>query len=109
MAPLNPKQRQYLKGLAHSLKPIFQIGKESVTEGLLRSIESAFNSRGLLKVKVLDAAPESADERAKTICDSLEGIEIVELIGKTKVLYRGHPENPEIRLPGKGSASRDAV
>ena len=50
MATLNPKQRQYLKGLAHSLKPIFQIGKEGITDGLLRSIEDSFNSRELLKV-----------------------------------------------------------
>ncbi len=109
MSTLNPKQRQYLKGLAHSLKPIFQIGKEGVTDGLLRSIENSFNSRELLKVKVFDAAPESADESAEMISGRLEGVEIAQVIGKTIVLYRAHPEKPEIKLPGKGSAGENAV
>lgn len=101
MAKLNPKQRQYLKGLAHSLKPLFQIGKEGVTDAVLRSIESSFNSRELLKIKVLDAAPEGAEEAGERIAGRLEGVEIVQLIGKTIVLYRAHPERPEISLPGK--------
>ena len=109
MATLNPKQRQYLKGLAHSLKPIFQIGKDGVTGGLLRSIESSFNSRELLKVKALDAAPESADESAEIIATSLEGVEVVQVIGKTIVLYRPHPEKPEIKQPGEGTGGRAAV
>ena len=109
MATLNPKQRQYLKGLAHSLKPLFQVGKEGVTEALLHSIESAFSSRELLKVKVLDAAPEGADESGERVVSSLEDVELVQVIGKTIVLYRRHPENPRIKLPGKGPVAKGAV
>src|ERR1051325_515338 len=98
MATLNPKQRQYLKGLAHALKPILQIGKGGVTETALRSIESAFNSRELMKVKVLDVAPESAEETGEKIAAGL-GVTLVQVIGKTVVLYREHPEKPSIKLP----------
>lgn len=109
MATLNPRQRQYLKGLAHSLKPIFQIGKEGVTETLLYSIKNAFNSRELLKIKVLDAAPQKADESGEAIASNIEGVEKVQVIGKTIVLYRRHPEKPKIKLPDKENITEKAV
>jgi RNA-binding protein len=109
MATLNPKQRQYLKGLAHSLKPLFQIGKEGVTDSALRSIERSFNNRELLKVKVLDTAPEGVDESGEILASSLEGVKVVQVIGKTIVLYRRHPEKPGIKLPGKQPAGDEAV
>ncbi len=103
MAHLNPKQRQFLKGLAHSLKPLFQVGKEGVTETVLRSIQSAFNSRELLKVKVLDAAPESAEASGEKIATRLDRVEVVQVIGKTIVLYRPHTDKPRIKLPDSRS------
>ena len=104
MTTLNPKQRQYLKGLAHSLKPLFQIGKEGVTDAVLRYIESSFNSRELLKVKVLDAAPEDATESGEAMARGIDGAKLVQVIGKTVVLYRRHPDKPRIKLPGNASA-----
>lgn len=103
MTKLNPKQRQYLKGLAHSLKPILQIGRAGVTDTVLRSVENLFNNRELLKIKVPDSAPEDADDSAEKITGSLKGVELVQVIGKTIVLYRPHPEKPEIKLPGKAA------
>ena len=102
-----PKQRQYLKGLAHALKPLLQIGKEGVTDAALRSIAHALGRRELLKVKVLDAAPESAEESGARIARALEKVEVVQVIGKTVVLYRPHPEKPEIQLPERGPAARE--
>jgi RNA-binding protein len=109
MMNLNPKQRQYLKGLAHSLKPILQIGKAGVTDTALRSIENLFNNRELLKIKVSDTAPENADESGERIASSLENVGLVQVIGKTIVLYRPHPEKPAIKLPEKVSVSNEAV
>ena len=109
MAALNPKQRQYLKGLAHALKPILHIGKDGLTEATLCTIESAFNNRELIKVKILDQAPESADDSGETIASRLKDVELVQVIGKTVVLYRRHPEKPKIELPGKGNEGSDAV
>ena len=99
MTALNPKQRQYLKGLAHSLKPILQIGKAGITDTMLSSIENLFNSRELLKVKVSDSAPEDADTSAEEIVGRLRDVRLVQVIGKTIVLYRPHPDKPEIKLP----------
>ena len=48
---------------------------------------------------VLDCAPEDVDEAADAVRDALVGVHVVQTIGKTMVLYRPFPEEPEIELP----------
>ncbi len=97
--PLTSKQRAYLKSLAHPLKPILQIGREGVTDAVARTVTDAFNTRELLKVKVLEAAPAPARETAEDLAARIDGAELVQVIGRTAILYRRHPEKPEIQLP----------
>jgi RNA-binding protein len=97
---LTSKQRAHLRKLAHHLKPVVLVGSEGVTAALARSILDAFNTRELLKLKVQEAAPESARRTADRIAESLDGVHPVQVIGRTVVLYRPFPEDPEIRLPG---------
>jgi RNA-binding protein len=96
---LTSKQRAHLRSLAHHLKPILQVGNEGVSDAFIRSLEEAFSTRELLKVKVLDTAPEGAHETGDAIAARLSGAHIAQTIGRTLVLYRRHPEKPEIRLP----------
>lgn len=99
MSPLTSKQRAHLRSLAHSLKPVLQIGAEGVTDAVLRSVQEAFNTRELLKVKVLENAPEGARETADAIVAALDGVDVPQTIGRTVVLYRPFPDEPEIVLP----------
>lgn len=99
MATLSAKQRMKLKGLAHSLKPLLFIGKEGVTESAVRAVEAAFNTREILKVKVQDGAPESAGESGEILASRVSGAHLVQVIGRTVVLYRPHPDAPKIELP----------
>jgi RNA-binding protein len=99
MERLNARQRAHLRALAHPLKPILHIGKEGVTEAAVRTIERAFNTRELLKLKVLEAAPEEARETGDVIAGRIAGAHAVQVIGRTVVLYRRHPEKPVIELP----------
>lgn len=96
---LNSKQRSFLRSLAHHLKPVHQIGREGVTETGAEAVRSAFNQRELLKVKVLESAPQSAAEAAAELVALVPGAEHVQTIGRTVVLYRRHPEKPELELP----------
>ncbi len=96
---LTPKQRAYLKSLAHPLKPILQIGKEGATDAVVGTIDGAFRTRELLKVKILEAAPESAREIAASLAARVNRVELVQVIGRTIVFYRRHPTNREITLP----------
>jgi RNA-binding protein len=99
MASLTSKQRAHLRSLAQRLKALLHVGKEGVTDTLVRSTMDAFNTRELLKVKVLESAPDDAPETAQHLLKRLEDVELVQVIGRTIVLYRTHPEKPEIRLP----------
>jgi RNA-binding protein len=100
MRPLTSKQRAFLRSLAHHLKPVVHVGNEGVTPALLGSIEDAFNTRELLKVKVLENAPEDPRVTGDEIATGLAGTHIAQTIGRTIVLYRPFPEDPEIKLPG---------
>jgi RNA-binding protein len=62
-------------------------------------VDEAFNTRELLKVKVLDTAPLEQKAAATAVAQGLDGVQVVQVIGKTLVLYRPHPEEPEIQLP----------
>jgi RNA-binding protein len=97
---LLPKQRAHLRSLAHHLKPIMQIGKEGITDASIRSLDDAFRSRELLKVKVQEMAPFTARDAGAELAERLDGVHHVQTIGRTVVLYRRHPEKPEIELPG---------
>lgn len=96
---LTPKQRAHLRSLAHHLKPVLHVGKEGLTDASFRALEDAFAHRELLKVKVQEAAPLTAREAGELFAERVPGAQHVQTIGRTVVLFRPHPESPEILLP----------
>jgi RNA-binding protein len=99
MMDLKPRQRALLRSIAQAVKPILQIGKDGVTEKLADSVEAALNNRELLKVRVLETAPGSAQEMGEQLVSGIRDAHLVQVIGRVIVVYRRHPEKPEIRLP----------
>jgi RNA-binding protein len=96
---LSTKQKQHLKGLAHSLKPVVLMGANGLTEAVLAEIEIALNHHELIKVKV---ATEDRETK-QLIIDAIvreSGAEKVQTIGKVLVLYR-QSEQKKIELPRK--------
>lgn len=94
---LNNKQKQHLKGLAHSLKPVVMLGNNGLTEGVLAEIEQALEHHELIKVKI--AAEER--ETKSLIADAIireSGASKVQVIGNILVLYRPAQER-KITLP----------
>jgi RNA-binding protein len=78
---------------------VVHVGKDGVTKATLDAVGEALNTRELLKVKVLDAAPLSPQEAAAAAAEAMEGVQVVQVIGRTVVLYRTHPDQPKIVLP----------
>lgn len=99
MTTLTAKQRAHLRSLAHRLRPVLHVGKEGVTQTSVGAVEAAFNTRELLKVKVLEGAPQGARESGGALAAGIPGAHLVQVIGRTVVLYRPHPERPQIKLP----------
>lgn len=94
---LSNKQKQYLKGLAHPLKPVVLLGANGLTEGVVAEIDGALEHHELIKVKI----PEDDREMRRAVQDAIAretNAEVVQSIGKTLVLYRAAQE-PTIRLP----------
>lgn len=97
---LTSKQRAHLRSLAHTLKPVLQIGTDGVTDAVVRSVEQALSTRELLKIKVLETAPVGAGAAAGALADRVGGAYVPQVIGRTIVLYRPFQDEPEIDLPG---------
>ncbi len=96
---LTSKQRAFLRSQAHALKPVVHIGSAGVTDAALTSLREAFNTREVLKVRVQEAAPESAYDTADALASAVEGAEVAQTIGRVAVLYRPFPDGPELKLP----------
>ena len=94
---LSNKQKQFLKGLAHSLKPVVQLGGNGLTEGVVAEIDNALNHHELIKVKV----PTDDKEEKTLIIDAIvretEAVK-VQVIGHVVVLFRPTEER-KIQLP----------
>ena len=87
MRTLSNKQLNYLKKLAHHEKPIFQMGKDGLSEQFVAQVDQALNKRELIKFKILQNSLEEIEEVTAEIAYAVEA-EIVQIIGHTGVLYR---------------------
>ena len=98
MIQLTSKQRAYLRRLANRLKPVVHVGTEGVSEELLTSASEAFHKRELIKVRAQEGAPGPIKNIANDIASRLSGVHVIQTIGHIAVLYRAHPEDPQIQL-----------
>ncbi|NLW40750.1 MAG: ribosome assembly RNA-binding protein YhbY [Tissierellia bacterium] len=95
---LTGKQRSYLKGLANTMDPIFQIGKNGITENFIKQVDDALEARELIKIKVLNNSFLEPKEVANDLAEKLDA-EFVQSIGNKFVLYRESKEKKKIQLP----------
>ncbi len=89
---LSPKQRSFLKGKAHALKPVVMIGKEGLTDSVLKSLYDALRSHELVKIKVPAESQDDFKESVNAILHECQGVEKVQTIGHLLVLFR--PSTP---------------
>ena len=92
------KQKRHLRALAHPLKPLVNLGKQGLSSETRREIESQLLDHELIKCKVLDSCPLSKKECAEEISKQTE-IEVIQVIGKTIVLFSPLLEDSKIKFP----------
>ncbi len=96
---MTSKQRAYLKGLAQTMDPIFQIGKNSLTPENTAAIQEALDKRELIKISVLQNCMDDPAELAQTVAGRTRS-QVVQVIGKKIVLYKeGKDDKKKIVLP----------
>lgn len=99
MGELKGSQRKYLRGVAHGFKPLVQIGKEGLSDGVMQAVDTALEAHELIKVKI--AADREEREQFVPALEERASCECVGTIGRMAILYREHPdpEKRKISLP----------
>lgn len=87
---LKGSEKKHLRGLAHGLKPLVQVGKKGLTDELIASVDMALMDHELIKVRFLDFKGEKK-ALSETIAGKT-GSELAGLIGNVAVLFRPHPD-----------------
>ena len=97
---MTSKQRAYLRSLANTLEPIFQIGKSGISENLIQQLSDALDARELIKIHVLETAPDTAKSLGIEI-SNLTNSTLVQTIGNKITLFKQKEKNSKYELPKK--------
>ncbi len=86
-----------LRALGHALDPVVAVGKDGITDGLVRATDAALTTHELVKLKI---QREAGDRHAAAIeVAARTGSVLAQVLGRTALLYRRHPTKPKIVLP----------
>jgi RNA-binding protein len=97
MRELSVEQRKYLKGLAHSMKPVVMIGAQGLTGAVVKEAGVALAAHELIKVRVLGDDRAAREAWFRELCAALDAAP-VQHIGKLLLIYRPAAK-PRIQLP----------
>jgi len=95
---LTGKQKRYLRSLANTLVPIFQVGKGGVNQNLITQVRDALEARELIKIQILNNCTEEKEEVAQQLVKGAKA-ELVQIIGHVIILYKESREKKRIELP----------
>lgn len=79
------------------MNPIFQVGKNGVTDNFIEQINDVLEKRELLKISVLQNCLEDKEDIAKEVSEATDS-HVVSIIGNTIILYRESSTNKKIEL-----------
>jgi len=112
-APTNPRKRalmpssklrKALRAAGHHLSPVVQVGKDGVSEAVLRQLDEQLLAHELVKVKVGTESPEDRFEAAGRLGEA-SGAQVAQVLGRTVLVYRKHPEKPRFEAGERAAAT----
>lgn len=110
LMPSSPLRRS-LRAAGHHLSPVVQVGKEGLTDAVVRQLDDALLHHELVKVKVGTESPEDRFEVADALGERT-GAQVAQVLGRTVLAYRKHPEKPKFEAgppaPRGGKPARGA-
>lgn len=95
---LTGKQRAFLRSMANTMNPIFQLGKNGIDDAFLKQIDDALEARELIKINILENSEFTPREASDVICKKLK-CEGIQAIGRKLVIYRKSKKKPKIEVP----------
>ena len=97
MSALNVKQRKYLKGLAHHLKPVVTIGANGLTKAVVEEMDQSIAHHELMKIKLPAGEKSEREALLEEACQAVDAAPVT-LIGRTGVMFRA-AEKSRYQLP----------
>ena len=94
---MTTKQRAVLRGMASSLEPILNIGKDGISDNSIKQIWDALEAHELIKLTVNPNSDYAAREACDEVCERTHA-EPVQVIGRRFVIYRQARKNSKIKL-----------
>lgn len=89
---LNKQDKAYLRKESHNLRPLFNIGKEGISENFIDTLNDSLLAHELVKVSLLKTSPISINEAGLEL-SMLTHSEVVHIVGHTVVLYKRSKKN----------------
>ncbi len=95
---LTGKQRRHLRALGHHIDPLVQLGKQGLTDGIIKAVSDALEQHELVKVRLGTECPDHRTAVAERLPGAVKA-ELAQQLGRTLLLYRKHPKEAKITLP----------
>ncbi len=95
---MTSKQRAYLRSISNKIDAIFQIGKNGITDNLIKQLDDALEARELIKITVLETAPDSAKGLSFEIAEKTNSM-VVQVLGNKITLFRQKEKDSKIEFP----------
>ena len=95
---LTNAQIRFLRGQAHDLRAMLQVGGKGISEALVVEVDGALEHHELIKVKVGGDDREARDALIGELAGRT-GAALVQRIGHTAILYRPAKDKRHIVLP----------
>ena len=94
---MTSKDRAFLRSLATNIDPIFQIGKSGLSDNLIKQVDDALEARELIKITVLETAPEDAKSLSTELANATNST-VVQVMGRKITLYRMNKKESKINV-----------
>ena len=95
---LTPAQTRFLRGQAHGLRALLQVGGKGLSDALLAEVDGALEHHELVKIKVAAEDREARDAMIDELAQRADAA-LVQRIGHTAILFRPSKDHRRIVLP----------
>jgi RNA-binding protein len=101
MDRLQGYQKRFLRGIAHSLKPVVFVGQKGFTDALAGALDEALDHHELVKVKFVEFKDKDKKRGLIRQIEKAAACELVGMVGHTATFFRRQhdPKKRKIALP----------
>jgi len=99
---LTDKQVRFLRGRAHALKPIIQVGQKAINPGVIAETHRALNDHELIKLRIATGDRDSRNALLAELVSATDCV-LVTRIGHVAVLFKPNKKLSKFPLPDASS------